>query len=170
MTVPGAFYRHSPMRMRLETTYRTMPISFMRTSLRERFTGRTPSSGAWLARTGDSGWVGWDSRGENVALDDEDWTPWSSVLDQSAAPYYRWFTGGQTNACFNLVDRHLLQGRAEKTAIIFEGDRWDPSKNEGRGGPGYRAALQLPRPLRRSCGSNASSERLGTFERRSYRF
>lgn len=57
------------------------------------------SSGAWLARTGDSGWVGWDSRGESVALDDENWTPWSSVLDQSAAPYYRWFTGGQTNAC-----------------------------------------------------------------------
>ena len=93
------------------------------------------SSGAWLARTGDNGWVGWDSRGENVALDDEEWTPWSSVLDRSAAPYYRWFTGGQTNACFNLVDRHLLQGRADKTAIIFEGDRWDPSKNEGRGGP-----------------------------------
>ena len=93
------------------------------------------SSGAWLARTDDSGWVGWDSRGENVALDDKDWTPWSSVLDQSAAPYYRWFTGVQTNACFNLVDRHLLQGRGDKTAIIFEGDRWDPSKNEGRGGP-----------------------------------
>ena len=96
---------------------------------------QNPSSGAWLARGSDDNWVGWDSRGGNASLEGGEWTPWSSILDQSAAPYYRWFTGGQTNACFNLVDRHLLQGRADKTAIIFEGDRWDPSKNDGRGGP-----------------------------------
>jgi acrylyl-CoA reductase (NADPH)/3-hydroxypropionyl-CoA dehydratase/3-hydroxypropionyl-CoA synthetase len=87
---------------------------------------QNPSTGAWLARGSDDNWMGWDSRGESASLDRGAWTPWSSVLDQSAAPYYRWFTGGQTNACFNLVDRHLLQGRADKTAIIFEGDRWDP--------------------------------------------
>ena len=79
--------------------------------------------------------MGWDSRGESTGIEADCWTPWQSVLDESAAPYYKWFTGGQTNACFNLVDRHLLLGRADKTAIIFEGDRWDPSKNNGRGGP-----------------------------------
>ena len=94
-----------------------------------------PSCGAWLAREGSNGWVGWDSRGESTGIEADCWTPWQSVLDESAAPYYKWFTGGQTNACFNLVDRHLLLGRADKTAIIFEGDRWDPSKNNGRGGP-----------------------------------
>ena len=60
---------------------------------------QNPSSGAWLARGGDDNWMGWDSRGENASLEGGEWTPWSSVLDQSAAPYYRWFTGGQTNAC-----------------------------------------------------------------------
>ena len=96
---------------------------------------QNPSSGTWLARGGrrQLGGLGF-SRRECIARGRR-MDPWSSVLDQTAAPYYRWFTGGQTNACFNLVDRHLLQGRADKTAIIFEGDRWDPSKNDGRGGP-----------------------------------
>ena len=96
---------------------------------------QNPSNGAWLARADGGPWQGWDALGEDTLLNADAWTPWSNVLDQTAAPYYRWFVGGQTNACFNLVDRHLLQGRADKTAIIFEGDRWDPSKNEGRGGP-----------------------------------
>ncbi|MBL6704011.1 MAG: AMP-binding protein, partial [Pseudomonadales bacterium] len=94
-----------------------------------------PASGAWLAKEPDNTWHGWDSKAAAREVSADDWTPWQQVLDRSAAPYYKWFTGGQTNACFNLVDRHLLLGRAEKTAIIFEGDRWDPSKNNGRGGP-----------------------------------
>ncbi|MDB2434345.1 AMP-binding protein [Luminiphilus sp.] len=96
---------------------------------------QNPSSGAWLARADGGPWRGWTVQGQDTHLEADAWTPWSDVLDQTAAPYYRWFVGGQTNACFNLVDRHLLHGRADKTAIIFEGDRWDPSKNEGRGGP-----------------------------------
>ena len=55
-------------------------------------------------------------------------------FDESAAPYYKWFTGSQTSACFNLVDRHLLLGKLTDDHY-FEGDRWDPSKNNGRGGP-----------------------------------
>jgi acrylyl-CoA reductase (NADPH)/3-hydroxypropionyl-CoA dehydratase/3-hydroxypropionyl-CoA synthetase len=50
-------------------------------------------------------------------------------------PSFRWFHGARTNACFNEVDRHVLGGRGAATAIIFEGDRWDPSRNDGRGGP-----------------------------------
>ena len=89
---------------------------------------------AWVMKTADGSWQGWSSaHGADTEL--AQWTPWSDALDSSAAPYYRWFVGGQTNACFNLIDRHLLSGRGDKTAIIFEGDRWDPSKNGGRGGP-----------------------------------
>ena len=64
-----------------------------------------------------------------------DWRPWTQALDASGAPFYRWFCGAQTNACFNEVDRHVLAGRGARTAIVFEGDRWDPSRNGGRGGP-----------------------------------
>jgi acrylyl-CoA reductase (NADPH)/3-hydroxypropionyl-CoA dehydratase/3-hydroxypropionyl-CoA synthetase len=61
--------------------------------------------------------------------------PWQKAFDDSEAPFYRWFSGGLTNACFNEVDRHVLMGYGDEVAFIFEGDRWDQSKNNGRGGP-----------------------------------
>lgn len=72
---------------------------------------------------------------EPAARHSSDWRPWTRALDASDAPFYRWFCGAQTNACFNEIDRHVLAGRGALTAIAFEGDRWDPSRNEGRGGP-----------------------------------
>lgn len=45
---------------------------------------------------------------------------WDRVLDDSAAPLYRWFTGGQMNTCFNAIDRHVLGGRAEQPAVIYD--------------------------------------------------
>ena len=98
------------------------------------------ASGAqWL--TYDSSlqqWQGYDQATGDVGLAASlkgDETPWDQELDDSRAPYLRWYVGGQTNACFNQIDRHLLAGHGNQTAIIFEGDRWDPSKNAGRGGP-----------------------------------
>ena len=43
-------------------------------------------------------------------------TPGVSVLDESQTPYLRWFVGAQTNASFNEIDRHILQGRGSNTA------------------------------------------------------
>ncbi len=45
---------------------------------------------------------------------------WDKVLDDSSMPFYRWFTGGQMNTCYNAVDRHVEGGRAEQTAIIYD--------------------------------------------------
>jgi acetyl-CoA synthetase len=51
-----------------------------------------------------------------------DWfTPWTKVLDWRA-PHARWFVGGKLNLCHNCVDRHALGTRAEKTAILWEGE------------------------------------------------
>ncbi|GAB4197587.1 MAG: propionyl-CoA synthase subunit Pcs [Roseiflexaceae bacterium] len=61
--------------------------------------------------------------------------PWLRALNDDAPPFYRWFEGGQTNACFNEIDRHVLMGYGDEIAYHFEGDRWDASLNEGRGGP-----------------------------------
>jgi len=44
----------------------------------------------------------------------------ATVLDASAAPLYRWFTGGVLNTCFNAVDRHVDAGRGEQAAIIHD--------------------------------------------------
>ena len=46
-------------------------------------------------------------------------TPWDQVLDDSGAPFYRWFTGGQTNIVLNAVDRHLHGPRKNKLALIW---------------------------------------------------
>ncbi len=45
---------------------------------------------------------------------------WDRVLDDSEAPLYRWFTGGQLNTCYNAIDRHVLDGRAEQAAVIYD--------------------------------------------------
>jgi propionyl-CoA synthetase len=50
-----------------------------------------------------------------------DWyTEPSVVLDRSNPPFYRWFTGGLLNTCFNAVDRHVRDGRAGQPALIYD--------------------------------------------------
>jgi propionyl-CoA synthetase len=50
-----------------------------------------------------------------------DWIePWQRVLDDSRAPFFRWFTGGRLNTCYNAVDRHVEHGRAGQAALIYD--------------------------------------------------
>ncbi len=49
---------------------------------------------------------------------------WNKVLEWNE-PFAKWFVGGTLNACYNCVDRHLKAGRANKAAIIFEGEPGD---------------------------------------------
>jgi acetyl-CoA synthetase len=51
--------------------------------------------------------------------------PFHTVLDWSDPPFARWFEGGSTNLSFNCLDRHLDGPRAEKTALIWEGEPGD---------------------------------------------
>ena len=48
--------------------------------------------------------------------------PFTQTLDESNAPFYKWFADGQLNASYNCLDRNLTNGNADKTAIIFEAD------------------------------------------------
>jgi acetyl-CoA synthetase len=51
------------------------------------------------------------------------WTkPFTHVLDESNAPFYKWFSDGELNASANCLDKNLTNGNAEKVAIIFEAD------------------------------------------------
>src|SRR5215467_3161473 len=45
---------------------------------------------------------------------------WDRVLDDSRAPFYRWFSGGRLNTCWNALDRHVERGRADQTALIYD--------------------------------------------------
>jgi propionyl-CoA synthetase len=50
-----------------------------------------------------------------------DWVePWDRVLDDSRAPFYRWFTGGRLNTCYNALDRHVERGRADQLALVYD--------------------------------------------------
>ena len=49
------------------------------------------------------------------------WTKkWDRVLDQSNPPFYRWFSGGECNTCYNAVDRHVAEGRGDQAALIYD--------------------------------------------------
>jgi acetyl-CoA synthetase len=47
--------------------------------------------------------------------------PFTQVLDETNAPFFKWFYDGELNASYNCLDRHL-QTQPHKTAIIFEAD------------------------------------------------
>jgi len=49
--------------------------------------------------------IGWEKR-------------WDTVLDRSRPPFYRWFTGGVLNTCWNALDRHVEGGRADQVAGV----------------------------------------------------
>jgi acetyl-CoA synthetase len=49
--------------------------------------------------------------------------PYDQVLDWSAAPFAKWFTGGTLNVAHNCVDRHVQAGNGDRVAIHWEGER-----------------------------------------------
>mmetsp|Transcript_72843 Transcript_72843/g.126442 ORF Transcript_72843/g.126442 Transcript_72843/m.126442 type:complete len:1630 (-) Transcript_72843:238-5127(-) len=77
------------------------------------------------------GWRGWSLKdsaegGSKVVMEAEghkDWMPWRTALDDSAAPFYKWFVGGKTNACMNEVDRHVIGGHGDETAYVCDLNR-----------------------------------------------
>ena len=42
------------------------------------------------------------------------------ILDDSNPPLYRWFSDGMLNTCYNALDRHVIDGRADQPAVIHE--------------------------------------------------
>ena len=50
-----------------------------------------------------------------------DWVEMPSrALDDSNAPLYEWFTDSKVNACYNALDRHVENGRADQVAVIYD--------------------------------------------------
>jgi propionyl-CoA synthetase len=55
------------------------------------------------------------------AAQEIDWIePAKQVFDPSAGVYGRWFSDGVCNTCWNAVDRHVMAGRGEQVAIIYD--------------------------------------------------
>ena len=45
---------------------------------------------------------------------------WDRVFDDARPPYYRWFTGGVLNTCYNALDLHVDRGRGKQRALIYD--------------------------------------------------
>ncbi len=58
-----------------------------------------------------------------LAREEIEWRkPFTRTLDESGAPFYKWFDDGELNVSYNCLDRNLKNGNADKVAIIFEAD------------------------------------------------
>ena len=44
------------------------------------------------------------------------------MLDESGAPFYKWFAGGKLNASYNALDRHVDAGRGDRVAYHWRGE------------------------------------------------
>ena len=66
----------------------------------------------------------WGEAGESVHW----YKKWDKVLDDSNKPFYRWFTGGEINTCYNALDYHVDQGRGSQAALIYDSPVTDTIK------------------------------------------
>ncbi|MFO7645402.1 MAG: propionyl-CoA synthetase [Desulfosarcina sp.] len=63
------------------------------------------------------------------AADDCHWyRRWDRVLDDDNPPFYRWFSGGRINTCYNALDLHIDQGRGDQLALIYDSPVTDTIK------------------------------------------
>jgi acetyl-CoA synthetase len=61
----------------------------------------------------------WEKQAEAL-----DWSErWDTGLDDSNAPFYKWFTGGKLNASYNCLDRHVEAGKGDKVAFHWRGEQ-----------------------------------------------
>lgn len=56
----------------------------------------------------------------NIAEDCHWYKKWDRVLDDSNKPFYRWFTGGEINTCYNALDLHVDNGIGSNNALIYD--------------------------------------------------
>ncbi len=54
--------------------------------------------------------------------------PFTQVLDESDAPFFKWFADGKLNVSYNCLDRNVEGGLGDKVAIVFEADNGDVTK------------------------------------------
>ncbi|MGJ8670766.1 MAG: propionyl-CoA synthetase [Oceanococcus sp.] len=58
----------------------------------------------------------WEEQAQHLHWD----APWEQVLDSTNAPFDRWFPGAKINTCYNALDRHVENGRADQAALIYD--------------------------------------------------
>ncbi|MFA7279477.1 MAG: acetate--CoA ligase [Sterolibacterium sp.] len=73
-----------------------------------------------LCKEADQDYAGFWAR---LAREHVTWKqPFTQTLDDSAAPFFKWFADGKLNVSYNCLDRNVEAGHGDKIAIIFEAD------------------------------------------------
>ncbi|MCX7172228.1 MAG: acetyl-coenzyme A synthetase, partial [Proteobacteria bacterium] len=73
-----------------------------------------------LCKEADQDYAGFWAR---LAREHISWKkPFTKSLDESAAPFFKWFADGKLNVSYNCLDRNVEAGIGDKVAIIFEAD------------------------------------------------
>src|SRR5210317_203801 len=76
----------------------------------------------------DSAEADYEGYWAGLARDLIDWKkPFTKILNEDNAPFYKWFDDGELNVCYNCIDRHL-PSKKDKVAIIFESDNGQVTK------------------------------------------
>ncbi|RZJ08291.1 MAG: acetate--CoA ligase [Rubrivivax sp.] len=93
-----------------------------------------PPTAEWVANAhvkGEAGYAALVAEAENdyagywarLARELLSWqTPFTKTLNDSDAPFFKWFEDGKLNVSYNCLDRHVEAGKGGKTALIFEAD------------------------------------------------
>jgi acetyl-CoA synthetase len=66
----------------------------------------------------------WERAADRLSWDEE----YDTVLDDSNPPFYEWFTGGELNASYNCIDRHVEEGRGDEEALEWVGEPTDETR------------------------------------------
>ena len=77
------------------------------------------SQQTWLTHASDGRWIGWHVSTTPTQSHSKS-APWTACIDESGAPFVRWFIGGLTNAAFNELDRNVLLLDHNTTAFITD--------------------------------------------------
>ena len=76
----------------------------------------------------DSAEADYEGYWAGLARDLIDWKkPFTKILNEDNAPFYKWFDDGELNVSYNCIDRHL-PNKKDKVAIIFESDNGQVTK------------------------------------------
>ncbi len=103
------------------------PAVELEARLEEQETFEPPESFVKQANVADPGVyeefeVNWPDCWERAA-DLLSWNePYDTVLEDGDEPFYKWFTGGELNASYNCLDRHVEEGAKNRAAIKWEGE------------------------------------------------
>ncbi len=70
----------------------------------------------------------WRTFWEEAAEEVQWFRKWDSVVDETNAPFYRWFPGARCNIIHNALDRHMETANRHRLALIWEGEPGDTRK------------------------------------------